>query len=68
MRTEERDLPKNIYRSGQHGLIAVIRHNGYRYALGNFKTVEDAQAAVDAFRAENPRRESKKWKSGDVLP
>jgi hypothetical protein len=67
MRTEERDLPRHIYRSGQHGFIAIVRHKGKRYPLGSFRSVEDAQVVVDQFRAENPVSTARKWKSGDVL-
>jgi hypothetical protein len=67
MRTVDRDLPKNIYRSGQHGYIAVIRHKGTRYPLGNFSSVEAAQKRVDLFRAENPPARSQYWNPGDKV-
>jgi hypothetical protein len=65
MKTSERELPRNIYFSGDSSYIAVIRHNGHRYALGSFKTIDAAQEQVDKFRAENPPRKSQNWKPGD---
>jgi hypothetical protein len=62
----DRALPTNIYPNGK-GYISVIRHNGVRRYLGASSTIEDAQALCDAFRAENPKRKSKRWMPGDIL-
>ena len=67
MKTKDRDLPKNIYHSGCDTYLAVIRHHGHRYALGSYATVEEAQAMVDKFRAENPKTRNQNWKPGDYV-
>jgi hypothetical protein len=66
MKTADRDLPKNIYHSGQSGFIAVVRHNGVRHQLGSFSTLKAAQARIDMFREENPYR-TQNWQPGDVV-
>jgi hypothetical protein len=66
MKTEERELPVNIYANGS-GFIGVVRHRGIRYYLGWEKTIVGAQELVAAFRSENPKVASKVWKPGDKL-
>lgn len=66
MKSSERELPPNIYANGS-GFIGVVRHNGVRYYLGWEKTTKEAQALVDRFRKEHPKRVSKVWKPGDAV-
>ena len=66
-RTVDRDLPKCVYRSRCDTYFAVVRHNGHRYSLGTFKTVEEAEARVDLFREQAPPKKTQTWHPGDKI-